>query len=321
MGSQGRSLSSPTSDYLTRRATTPTVLQTFSFGSIGLLVCYDMDGKPLWKIDMGVVNSGWFFDPTYQWGHGSSPIIYGDSVIVQVDQQKGSFLAAYALANGREQWRTPRPDEISTWGTPSIVQGPRGDELVTNGTKVRGYDPRTGKLLWTLGPNSEITIATPIGGGGMVYVTGGYPPVRPIYAIRPGGSGDISLAKDQTSNGSIAWSNDREGTYIPTPILYRDRLYTFNNNGVLTAYNPATGDRIYRARVGNGAAFSASPVAADGRLYMASEDGDVYVASIGAEYAELAQNPMRETIIATPAISNGVIVIRTAGYLYGIGRH
>jgi outer membrane protein assembly factor BamB len=289
------------------------------FGSVGLVTCYDAGGKQLWQRDIGIINNGWFFDPTYQWGHSSSPIIYKSNLIVQVDQQKGSYIAAWDLATGKQAWRTDRADEISTWGTPSIMTGPRGDEIVTNGTKIRGYDAATGKLLWTLGPNSEITVGTPIVGNGVVYVTGGYPPVRPVYAVKAGASGDISLPKGESASAAIAWSNDREGTYIPTPLLYRDILYTLNSNGILIAYNATTGERLYRARVGGGGAFAASPIAADGRLYFASEDGDVFVVKAGAEYVELGKHSMNEVVMATPAISDGVIVIRTLGHLYGIG--
>jgi outer membrane protein assembly factor BamB len=289
------------------------------FGSVGQLVCYDVGGRKLWQRDIGVIDSGWFFDPTYQWGHSSSPIIHNSHVIVQADQQKGSYIAAFDLATGKPAWRTERPDEIPTWGTPTVLTGPRGDEVVTNGTKIRGYDARTGKLLWTLGPNSEVTVGTPVAGKDVIYVTGGYPPVRPVYAVKPGGSGDISLPKGQTAGAAIAWSNDREGTYIPTPLLYRDVLYTLNNNGVLTAYNAGSGERLYRARVGGGGAFSASPVAADGRLYFANEDGDVVVAKAGAEYVELGKYSLGEVIMATPAISDGVIVVRTLGHVYGLG--
>ena len=289
------------------------------FGSIGLLVCYDVNGRPLWQRDVGVIDNGWFFDPTFQWGHSSSPIIYKSTVIVQGDQQKGSFIAAFDLDTGKPVWRTDRADEISTWGTPTIVSGPRGDELVTNGTKVRGYDPATGKLLWTLGPNSEITVGTPVAGNGVVYVTGGYPPVRPVYAVKAGASGDISLPKGETASQAIVWSNDREGTYIPSPLLYRDILYTLNINGILTAYKAQTGERLYRARVGGGGAFAASPVAADGRLYFANEDGDIFVAKAGPEYVELGKYPLNEVIMATPAISDGLIIVRTLGHVYGLG--
>ena len=290
------------------------------FGSVGLIACFDVNGKPLWQRNIGVVDNGWFFDPTYQWGHSSSPVIYGSSVIVQVDQQKGSFLAAFDLASGKPLWRTERPDEISTWGTPTVLRGPRGDELVTNGTKIRGYDPKTGKLLWTLGPNSEITVGTPVAGEGIVYVTGGYPPVRPVYAVKAGAAGDIALPKGQTANEAIAWSNDREGTYIPTPLLYRGVLYTLNSNGILTAYQANSGERLYRARVGGGGAFAASPIAADGRLYFANEDGDIVIAQAGAEYQELGTFATGEVIMATPAISDGLIIVRTLGHLYGIGQ-
>jgi hypothetical protein len=291
------------------------------FGSAGLLVAWDFNGKELWRVDLGALDSGWFFDPAFQWGHSSSPIIYRNSVIVQADVQKGSYIASWDLSTGKQLWKTPRTDEISTWGTPTIARTADGrDEVITNGTKVRGYDPATGKQLWTLGPNSEITIGTPVVGSGLVFVTGGYPPVRPIYAIRPGAEGDISLPKGQDSSPSIAWSNSNEGTYIPTPILYGGYLFTLNINGIMTAYNPETGQRAFRGRVGTGGSFSASPIAADGRLYIASEDGEVYVLTAGPGLTQLAKNDMKEVIMATPAISDGLIVVRTLGHVYGIGQ-
>jgi outer membrane protein assembly factor BamB len=293
-----------------------------AFGSIGLLVAWDVNGKELWRTDLGAIDSGWFFDPSFQWGHASSPIIYRNSVILQADAQKGSYIGAWDLTTGKQLWKTGRADEIPTWGTPALVRSATGrDELVTNGTKIRGYDPATGALLWTLGPNSEVTVGTPVAGHGLVFVTGGYPPVRPIYAIRPGtGKGDISLPKDAASSQTIAWSNMTDGTYIPTPIVYGGNLITVNNNGVVSAYNAETGQRTFRGRVGTGGAFSASPVAADGRLYLASEDGDIYVVRAEAGLMQIAANSMKEVIMATPAISNGLIVVRTMGHLYGIGQ-
>jgi len=287
------------------------------FGTIGLLVAHDMSGKEIWRTDIGVVDSGWFFDASHQWGHSSSPIIYGDTVILQADQQKGSFIAAYDLATGREVWKTMREDEIPTWATPAVAKGPKGDEIVTNGTRVRGYDAKTGALLWTLGPNSEITVGTPVVDGGLAFITGGYPPVRTVYAVKLGSRGDLSMPKGQTTSEAIQWSNN-EGTYIPSPIVYRGILYLFNNNGILTAFNTETGERVMRARVGGGGAFSGSPVAADGRLYFASEDGDVYVVKAGAPYVEIAKNPVGEVIMSTPAISNGTMYIRTLGGVVAI---
>jgi outer membrane protein assembly factor BamB len=287
------------------------------FGSIGLLAAWDMDGKPLWTEQIGVIDSGWFFDPEYQWGHSSSPIIYGDTVIVQADQQKKSYIAAYNLNTGKQVWRTERDDEIPTWGTPALFRADGKDQMVTNGTKVRGYDPKTGKLLWTLAPNSEVTVGTPVVGEGLVFVTGGYPPVRPIYAVKPTAAGEITLTKEKNTNESIAWSND-QGTYIPSPIFYEGVLYTCGNNGILSAYDAKTGERIYRSRIGGGGSFVASPVAADGRLYLASEEGDIYVVRAGRTYEELAKNEMKEVIVGTPAVSDGFIIVRTLGHLYGV---
>jgi outer membrane protein assembly factor BamB len=290
------------------------------FGSIGLMVCYDMNGSLVWKKEIGALDSGWFLDPSYQWGHSSSPILYRSSVIVQADQSRGSFIAAFELATGRELWRTNREDEVSTWATPTIITGPKGDELVTNGTKVRGYDPASGALLWTLAPNSEIAIGTPVVHRNLAIVTAGYPPVRPVYAVRAGARGDISLPAGKSTSDAIAWSHDRDGTYISSPIVYRDQLYTLNNNGILTAYDVESGARLYRARVGGGGAFTASPIAADGKLYIASEDGDVFVVQAGRDYAELGRYPMNEVLMASPAISNGVLIVRTLGHVWGIGR-
>ncbi|HJR57854.1 MAG TPA: PQQ-binding-like beta-propeller repeat protein [Vicinamibacterales bacterium] len=288
------------------------------FGSIGRLAAWDMNGKELWNIDLGVLDSGWFFDPTYQWGHSSSPIIYKGKVIVQADVQKNSFIAAYDVNTGKRIWKTER-DEISSWGTPTIFEAPSGPQIVTNAPTVRAYDPDTGKELWKLGPNSEVTVGTPVVGDGLVFVTGGYPPVRPIYAVKPSASGDITMPKGETSSAAVAWSNTA-GTYIPTPLYYDGILYTFGNEGILTAYDGRTGERLYRSRVGGGGSFAASPIAADGKLYFANEDGDVIVARAGRTYQELAKNPMKEVIMGTPAISDGLIIVRTLGHVYGIGK-
>jgi len=286
------------------------------FGSEGLYT-YDLSGKLLWKQDLGVLDSGWFYDADYQWEHGSSPIIYKNLVIIQADVQKNSFIAAYDLKTGKLQWKTPR-EEIPSWGTPTVYEGKTRAELITSGPKaIRGYDPITGKELWKLGPMSEITTPTPFAAHDLIYVTSGYSPIQPIYAIRPGANGDISLKDGKESNEFIAWSKQRGGPYMPTPIVYGDLLYTCSNQGVLVAYNAKTGERVYQERLGGtGAAFTASPVASDGKIYLASEDGDVFVVKAGPKYELLSKNPVGEVMMATPAISDGVVIVRTVSHLY-----
>ena len=289
-----------------------------SFGSQGLYA-YDVDGKPLWQKDLGVLNAGWFFDPDYEWGIGSSPIIYKNMVIVQCDIQRGSFIAAFDTDTGKEIWRTQR-DEIPSWSTPTILDVNGKAELVTQATTfTRGYDPMTGKELWKYSGNSEIAIPTPIVGPGFVLVTNGYRGVQPIFAIKPGATGDITLKKDETKNDFIVWSTQRGGPYIPTPVVYGDQLYVLNNGGVLAAYKVATGEQIYQKRLGGtGGSFSASPVAADGKLYCSSEDGDVFVVKAGPNYEELGKNSIGEILMATPAISDGLLIFRGLKNVYGI---
>jgi outer membrane protein assembly factor BamB len=289
------------------------------FGSEGLFA-YDVKGKLLWKKDLGVVDAGWFFDPDYQWGVASSPILWKDRVILQVDQQKGSFLASFDAATGKEQWRVQR-DEIPTWGTPAVLEYEGKAQLVTNGTKgIRSYDPLTGKLIWQyLGKNSEITCPVPVLGAGLIYVTNGYPPAQPILAIKWGATGDITLKDGQEANDGIAWSKMRGGSYQPSPLLYGDLLYICSNNGILTAYNAKTGERVYQQRIaGKGGAFSASPIASDGKLYLASEDGEVHVVKAGATYETLASNPMGEVMMGTPAVTKGVLVVRGMKHIFAV---
>jgi outer membrane protein assembly factor BamB len=289
-----------------------------SFGSEGLF-CYDMSGKLLWKKQLGVLESGWFYDADYQWGFGSSPIIFENMVIVQCDAGKNSFIAAFDLKGGEKKWLTLR-NEVSSWGTPTIVDTKTGPELVTNATKfIRGYDPKTGEELWRLGKNSEITVPTPISANGLIFVTSGYRPVRPIYAIRMGARGDITLAKGDKSSDAIAWSNEKAGPYLPTPIVYGEHFYTCSTDGVVACYVAQNGTRLWLDRLGSDAGFTASPVAADGKLYFTAEDGQTYVLKAGPEFHLLATNTLGDPCLATPAIADGMLFVRTQRYLFGIG--
>jgi outer membrane protein assembly factor BamB len=289
------------------------------FGSEGLY-CYDMEGKLLWKRDLGVLDSGFFFDADYQWGFGSSPIIYRDLVILQCDTGKNSCIAAYRLDDGSKVWMTPR-DEIPSWGTPTIIEANGRTDLVTNGTKfARGYDPATGQELWRLGKNAEITVPTPFLGQGLIFITSGYRPIQPIYAVKPGAKGDISPAKEKDSGPYVAWSKKKGGPYMPTPIVYGEYLYTCSNNGIVTCYEAKTGKEIYKERLPGRGGYTASPVAADGKLYFTSEESGVRVVKAGPKFQVLAANPMGDVCMATPAICDGMIFVRTQHHLYGIGR-
>ncbi|MBL8890228.1 MAG: PQQ-binding-like beta-propeller repeat protein [Planctomycetaceae bacterium] len=295
------------------------------FGSEGLY-CLDFDGNQKWKVDLGFLDSGWFFDPGYQWGFGSSPIIFEDRVIVQCDIQENSFVAAFDLESGRQVWRTPR-QEIPTWPTPTVHVFGDIPMLLTHGTKAaRGYDARDGQPLWELPGHSEIVVPTPFVARGLIFLASGYSPVQPIVALRPTARGQIELKavesaettesdgnKLETPSEPIAWSVMRGGPYMPTPIAYGDHLYVCANNGLITCYELLSGRQIYRERLkmGGAAAFTASPIAADGHLYFTAEDGRVAVVKAGEELDLVAINPAGQTVMSTPAISEGVFYLRT----------
>ena len=289
------------------------------FGSEGVFA-YDLEGNLLWKKDLGRLEAGAYDARSYEWGTASSPILYRDRVIVQCDVQEGSFITALDAQTGQVIWRTER-NELSSWGTPNVYPDATQPELIVNGSNfIRGYDPATGRELWRLGGSSKITAPTPVFADRLVIVTSGLAPERPIFAIRPGATGDITLEREQTTNGFIAWSKVRKGPYMPTPLIYQNRLYVVNNQGLFDCYELATGREIFGERIqhrGNG--FSASPVAADGRLYVPGEDGDVFVYAAGTECKLLAQNPMGEPMMATPALSKGTLFIRAQHHLFAIG--
>jgi len=242
-------------------------------------------------------------------------------VFVQCDTQKDSFLLALDAETGETIWKTDR-DELPSWGTPNVYSGPAGTELVTNAANfIRGYDPTTGEELWRLGRSSKITAPTPVFGEDLIVVASGRRPEQPIFVLRPGARGDITLPEGQTSSEQIVWSRERRGSYMPTPLIYGGILYVLANNGIIDAYELETGEEIYRSRIPHlGSGFSASPVAADGKIYLSNEDGDMIVIAAGREFRHIATNPMGELLMATPALSEGVMYVRSAQSLFAIGR-
>jgi outer membrane protein assembly factor BamB len=289
------------------------------FGPEGLY-CYDFAGKLLWKRDLGTLDSSFALDREYEWGFGSSPVIHDGLVILQCDLSKDSFVAAFSLEDGSRVWSTPR-DEIPSWSSPAVWRTADRVELVTNAAQyARAYDPATGRELWRLAKKSELAIPAPVVGRDAVYITSGNRPIQPIIAVRPGAAGDISLKEGEDRNSHVAWSKQRGGPYMPTPILYRGRLYVLSNAGILTVYAADTGAEVAKERIG-GVSYTASPVAADGRLYLASEQGEVRVVKVDGRGVELlAVNKLDDICLATPAISAGTLFVRTQHYLYAFGR-
>ena len=286
------------------------------FGDQGIF-CYDFQGKLIWSRDLGT------FTMRNAWGLGSSPVLYKNLVIQTCDQETGgSFLIALDKRTGTTVWKTDR-DEASSWSTPYLYTQGERPELVVNATRaVRSYDPETGKLLWECrGPATSITTPTPTFSNGLIIVSSGFivEPVRPVTAFRPGATGDITLKEGESASKYIAWRQSTAAPYIPSPIAYRDYVFVLFDQGFISCYDAKTGKEIYgKQRIDVGANFSASPVAAGGKLYLMSEDGDVYVISAGAAYELLAKNSLGEAVMASPAISGGKMFVRALKHLYCI---
>ncbi|HZY86147.1 MAG TPA: PQQ-binding-like beta-propeller repeat protein [Gemmataceae bacterium] len=288
------------------------------FGPEGLY-CYDFHGKLLWKRDLSSIDSSFALDEKYEWGFGSSPVIHDGLVILQCDLSKDSFIAAYRLEDGSRAWSTPR-DEIPSWSSPVVWRNGLRAELVTNASQyARAYDPATGKELWRLAKKSEATIPMPVVGRGLVYITSGNRPIQPIFAVRPGAAGDVSLRPDEDRSAHVAWSKLRGGPYMTTPIVYGKYLYVCSNAGILTCYEGETGKEVYKKRLG-GLSYTASPVAADGRLYFTSEQGGVRVVRAGPEFELLAANEVGDVCMATPAIADGALLVRSQHFLFALGQ-
>jgi outer membrane protein assembly factor BamB len=283
------------------------------FGNVGV-ACFDMYGKLIWSQKTPVHKT------RMGWGTAASPALHGDKLFIVYDNEEKSFLMALDSRTGKQLWRVER-DEGSNWATPFVWTNQVRTELVTAGTKrVRSYD-LDGKLLWELKGMSVISIPTPFAAHGLLYVASGYvldPVQKPVYAIRPGAFGDISLASGKTENKYIAWCQRQAGPYHPTPLVYGDYLYVLHDRGFLTCYDAKTGKEVYgRKRISGGAsAFTASPWAYDGKVFCLSEDGDTFVIQAGKEYKLHGRNKLGEMSLATPALAGGSVFIRTQTKLW-----
>ncbi len=285
------------------------------FGNVGLY-CFDMRGKPLWNKPMPPRKM------RYGWGTAASPVLHKNHLYLVNDNDEESFLLALDKQTGQEVWRIAR-DEKSNWSTPFVWQNNLRTEIVTLGSgKVRSYD-LSGQLLWWLEGMSSITIATPYEHDGLLYISSGYVAdrMKPIYAIRPGGDGDISLTGKETSNDFIVWSQLAKGPYNPSTLIYGDRLYVLYDFGLLACLNTRDGSIVYdRTRLPRGRAFTASPWGANGKVFCLNEDGVTFVVRAGDEFELLHKNALADDdmAMATPALAGDRLLIRTSARVYCI---
>ena len=287
------------------------------FGNIGLIAALDFEGTVLWTRNVGAFNT------QVELGTGASPVLYKDRLFIVNDNTTQSFLVALDTKTGEEIWRVTR-EERGNWSTPVIWENGLRTEIVTTGTvKNRSYD-LNGKLLWELGGMSSLTIPSPFVKHGMVFISSGYPggALRPVYAIREGAHGDISLKPDQTSNDYVVWHQPLLGTYNTSALVYGDYYYTLLDRGFLLCHEVKTGKQVYgRQRISvDSSGFTASPWAYNGKIFVLSEDGDTFVIQAGPEFKLLGKNTLDEMPLATPAIVRGSLIMRTYSKLYRIAK-
>jgi outer membrane protein assembly factor BamB len=285
--------------------------RVYAFFEAEGLYCYDLDGKPLWKTSLGKIAKMGL-------GHGVSPILYENLLILQVDQEDGgpdagSFITAVNKLTGKEVWRSTRVHRKS-WATPLLLRAQARTELIASGAETTvSYDPMTGKELWHCTGVRGHAIPSAVGDDGMVFVSAGYPSKRTL-AIRLGGSGDL------TGTSSIVWQYEKGTAYVVSPILYQGYFYVMNDQGVMTCFDARTGEMKYEGgRVPVPASFTASPVAFEDKLLLTSEDGDTFVIKAGPKHEVLGTNSLGEPVLASPAIAAGRIFIRSDKNLYCIG--
>jgi len=280
------------------------------------LWAFDLKGKPVWSTPLEA-------NPIYlDFGTGSSPVLAGDLVVVVSDNEKQQYIAGFDKKTGKQVWRTNRDlakgqPARSAWVTPFVWRHAQRSEIVTIGPgEVISYD-LLGKELWRMAGVSGAPVPTPFAYDGLLHVNGGRG--RPLFAIRPGASGDISLTKDQTSNQYVVWSQPRAGTYLPSSLAYEGGLYALTETGILTRFDAKTGTQTYKTRIDPAAtAFTTSPWAYNGKLFCLSEEGQTFVIATGEKFQLLHVNELDDFTLASPALVGERLLIRTEHRLYSI---
>src|SRR5262245_46209871 len=289
------------------------------FGSEGLF-CFDMKGEGLWRKDLGKLHAGPYNAPSMQWGFASSPVLHDGKVVVQCDTLSEQFLAVFDAADGREIWRTKR-NEVPAWSTPRVADRAGRQQLIVHGRKQIGAcDFENRREVWHMREGGDIPLASPILANDLVILTSGHGKYRPMRAVRLDASGDITPPEMGATNQFVAWCHPRKGNYLQTPITVGDLLWGCLDNGIVTCFDVKTGKLHYEERLGKGnQGFSASPVAARGRLYFTSEQGDVFVLPATNRFSVLATNRLGGISLSTPAISEGRLYFRTTEKMVAVG--
>jgi outer membrane protein assembly factor BamB len=287
------------------------------FGSEGLY-CYQADGELLWKRDFGLINSAWNVVESAEWEFSSSPIIFQDKVIIQADALNTSFVEVLDLHTGMTVWRQER-DEISTWCTPNIYFDGSLTRVVVNGYNHRGgYDLQTGEEIWRMSGGGDIPIPTPIVWKDLIFFNSAHGSRAPLMAVKNNVKGEIPYPESESDPGTaFAWFYNRQGAYMTSPLVYNNLLYMLRWNGNLSCFDAETGELIYRETV-NPSSFIACPVAADGKIYLLSEDGDLYIVRAGKEFELLKKIPLGDVSLVTPGITEGMLILRTASRLIAV---
>jgi outer membrane protein assembly factor BamB len=288
----------------------------FYFGDLGVFA-YTPAGRPAWSRRQRARKT------RFGWGTASSPVLHKDRIFIVNDNEEDSHLLALDKANGDQIWETARK-EGSNWSTPYIWENSQRTEIIVPGTGHTASYDLNGKMLWHWkGGMSSITIATPYSDGDQLFITSGYvgSKLKPIYSVRPGAAGDISLDRSDTSNQYITWCNWKAAPYNPSTLLYRNRLYVLLDRGMLSALDPQTGKAIYdRERLPERNAYTASPWANDGKIFSLNEDGVTFVSEAGDQFKLLHRNRLAadDMCMATPALAGDSLLIRTSARLYCI---
>jgi outer membrane protein assembly factor BamB len=273
------------------------------FGT-GQIIALDFKGQLVWSRHLGTEYSPF----TPNWGHGASPVLYKETILLLCDHPKKSYLLALDKNTGKERWKADRGQGRISHCTPLVVPGPKGDELIVNSSeRLDAYNPENGEFLWYAGSQRQTPVPSAVYHKDVIFLSRGYRN-SDFFAIRAGGRGDA------TSN--ILWRVPSGASYVPSILYYDGLIYVTNEVGIVTCVDAETGKQVWRERLDG--IFFASPVAGDGKIYLVSETGETFVLKAGREAKILATNDLGERFLASPAISGGRLFLRSDGTLFCI---